>query len=382
MEIITYSLKNTDKKSDRFYEDLADYTTLVLQEGYSQLGALVEEFQSWISGKELEAPRTTPERIFDLLVLGVLWLVHNHEIDQTSPRFQRLLGRLAVLRKRRPLLKPGIDLLRGWIGGFSLHAGQDGNRSLPLTTETLKALVVWLSASGDFKEEVRRLEIWAQFFAENANYTKYYAIIIEYAKYFNNSSLETLGKYTPNVEIFLAKTHPAYRWREDFIFTGRQRVEYHLYMVGMEVMNRAFREAFLKTEKKIIFVPPCMAAPADGKCQAKDTPYGARCAHCTPGCQVNQVTKYGEKYGIQVFMIPDSFSPLESSANHKQSKNLGVVGVSCPLTIISGGYEMKRLGIPAQGVLLDHCGCSWHWDPGKGIITEINFGKFIEIVGE
>jgi hypothetical protein len=151
-------------------------------------------------------------------------------------------------------------------------------------------------------------------------------------------------------------------------------------MVGMEIMNRAFREAFLKAGQKIVFVPPCMAAPADGNCQAKDTPNGARCAHCTPGCQVNQVTKYGEKHGIQVFMIPDSFSPLEGSG--KQPEDLGVVGVSCPLTIISGGYEMKRFGIPAQGVLLDHCGCSWHWDPGKGIITEINFRKLIEIVSE
>ena len=73
--------------------------------------------------------------------------------------------------------------------------------------------------------------------------------------------MDALGRYTPNVEFFLAYSHPAYRWREDFIFTGRQRVEYHLYMVGMEIMNRSFRELFLKAEQKILFVPPCMAAP-------------------------------------------------------------------------------------------------------------------------
>ena len=41
-----------------------------------------------------------------------------------------------------------------------------------------------------------------------------------------------------------------------------------------------------------------------------------------------------------------------------------------------------ELGVPAQGLILDHCGCSWHWDPGKGIVTEINFRKLREILGE
>jgi len=146
-------------------------------------------------------------------------------------------------------------------------------------------------------------------------------------------------------------------------------------------MNQAFRESFLKAEQKILFVPPCMATPTDGNCQAKDTPYGARCQRCTPRCQVNQVTRYGEKYGVEVFMIPDSFSPLSGGGSGGLAgKSLGVVGVSCPLTIVSGGWEMRRLELPAQGLLLDHCGCSWHWDLGKGVVTEINFRKLIEII--
>lgn len=381
MKIITYSLKNTDKKSDRFFEELSEYTDLVIQQAEDRFTNLIAAFQDWAAAKGVELPRTFAEYAFDLLVIGVLWQVHGREMGQTSPRSQKVLATLSVLRKQMSPLKPVIDLMRGLIGGVSLHTGREDGQQTPLTTDGLHDLITWLSASGDFKEEVRRLEIWALFFAENSIYTKYYAIIIEYAKYFNKTSLESLGPYTPNVDKFLTETHPAYRWREDFIFTGRQRVEYHLYLVGMEIMNRSFREAFLESEHKIIFVPPCMAAPADGKCQSVDTPYGARCANCTPGCQVNQITSYGEKHGIQVFMIPDSFSPLDRDGDNGAKPNkLGVVGVSCPLTIVSGGYEMKRLGIPAQGVPLDHCGCSWHWDPGKGIVTEVNLKKLIEIV--
>ena len=147
-------------------------------------------------------------------------------------------------------------------------------------------------------------------------------------------------------------------------------------------MNRAFREAFLKTKKRILFVPPCMSAPQDGQCQAVDTPLGARCAACTPSCQVHQATKLGQKLGVDVYMIPDSFSPLGSDGSGAGRTDVGVIGVSCPLTITAGGWEMKRMGIPAQGLLLDHCGCHWHWDPDKGIVTEINFRKLTEILGD
>ena len=38
-----------------------------------------------------------------------------------------------------------------------------------------------------------------------------------------------------------------------------------------------------------------------------------------------------------------------------------------------------RLGVPAQGLLLDYCGCIWHWDK-KGIPTDINFNQLVRVV--
>ena len=238
---------------------------------------------------------------------------------------------------------------------------------------------------GEFEEEIRRLEVWKDYLSQTPveRQQEWLENIVSLAGWFEDASREVLGNYTLNVETFLAQAHPGYRWREDFIFTGRQRVEYHLNMVGTEIMNRSFRAEFLRADRKLIFVPPCMAAPKDGKCQATGTPYGERCAGCTPTCQVHQVTKLAEKLGIEVFMIPDSFSPLASSDGAGlEHARVGVVGVSCPLTIVSGGYEMKRMGIPAQGLILDHCGCSWHWDPGGGIVTEINMRQLKGILDD
>jgi hypothetical protein len=207
------------------------------------------------------------------------------------------------------------------------------------------------------------------------------AAIMALIDWFAARSLEVLGRYTANVERFLAEQHPCYRWREDVIFCGRQRIEYHLNMLGTEIMNRAFRETFLATPKKIVLVPPCMRAKPAELCQARETPYGAQCAACTPGCRVHQVTKLGEKHGFAVFMLPDELATLSPTTGAQAAiSGLGVVGVSCPLTNVQGGWKTKKYAIPAQGLLLDYCGCSWHWHPDGGIPTDLNFGQLLRLM--
>ncbi|HSG24623.1 MAG TPA: DUF116 domain-containing protein [Anaerolineales bacterium] len=385
MQPITYSLKNQQKRSDQFYLDLSDFTDAVLDETHSRIGDLITEM---IDAPELEdrgRPRTRDEHAFDALVLGVLWRVYANKAGSLAQGQRRVLDWLLEVRRNSPFLKPIADFFRGLIGGVVLFSKEPVTKTPKLSLQTLARLIEWLDTVGEFKEEVKRIEVWQAFLdrKEEANQQAALNSLIDLAAWFESASQNALGKYTPNVDHFLLTAHPSYRWREDYLFTGRKRVEYHLNMVGTEIMNRSFREEFLKAEARFIFVPPCMSAPQDGKCQATATPYGERCKACTPTCQVHQVTKLGEKYGIQVFMIPDSFSPLASSNGQGLGDvRVGVVGVSCPLTIVSGGYEMKRMGIPAQGLLLDHCGCTWHWDPGRGVITEINMKQLMRILEE
>ena len=376
MTIITYTLKAGDRNSDRFFKDLAAFTDAATAAGERQLDALLSAFDAQSQGDF-----SRPELILDLLTLGVLWREYGADALALPSTRKRLLTGLVRLRRSSPVLKPLADALRG---PFSrkLTGGEKPNRR-PLTLDSLAALVDWLEAAGDFREEGNRIWDWQEFLSTRTDPDADLEQITKFAEWFAQASLEALGQYTPNVERFLAENHPRYRGREDYVFTGRRRVEYHLYMVGAEIMNRAFHEAYRKTKKRILFLPPCMSAPRDGKCQAVDTPLGARCAACTPDCQVHQVTRLGEKLGVEVYMIPDSFSPLSSAGGHGMTDaSLGVIGVSCPLTITGGGWEMKGLGVPAQGLMLDHCGCPWHWDPGKGIVTEINFRKLREILGE
>jgi hypothetical protein len=238
-----------------------------------------------------------------------------------------------------------------------------------------------MQAAGDFSEESKRLALWADYLANQpaAQQTACLEQAVSLAEWFMLESEKVLGAYTPNVEAFLKEKHPAYRWREDRFFTGRQREEYHLYMVGTEILNRAFRDQFLATETKIVLLPPCMKARQDGTCKAEPSPFGDRCAHCTPGCRIHQVTLLGEKQGFTVLIIPHELSVFSSGKIKTPGKNsVGIVGVSCPVTNATGGWETKSLGIPAQGVLLDYCGCHWHWHP-EGIPTDINIKQLLKV---
>jgi hypothetical protein len=107
------------------------------------------------------------------------------------------------------------------------------------------------------------------------------------------------------------------------------------------------------------------------------TPLGERCAACTPTCRIHQVTKLGEKHGFSVFMIPEELRVF--GGGNGAGATMGVVGVSCILTNWTGGWDAERIGLPAQGVLLDYVGCKFHWDD-DGFPTDINLHKLMEIV--
>ncbi|RPJ40549.1 MAG: DUF116 domain-containing protein, partial [Chloroflexi bacterium] len=223
---------------------------------------------------------------------------------------------------------------------------------------------------------------WQEFFTNRPAETTRadLAAVTAFTGWFEPRSLAALGAYTTSVDRFLAETQPGYRWREDYILCGRQRVEYHLNLVGNEIFNRALRADFRHTARKILLVPPCMRAQPDDLCKAVSTPFGARCLDCTPTCRIHQLTKLGEKHSFDVFTLPDDLRVYSGgSLDLKKSGLVGIIGVSCVLTNIQGGWDVRELGIPAQGLLLDYCGCSYHWHQ-KGIPTDVDLHRLLETI--
>lgn len=382
MEVITYSLRDDQTRSDQYYLDVAAFTTAVTVEAEMRLSEPLAAFQAYLSQIGREPLRSNPEYIFELLTLGVLWNVYAGRSMGLPSVSQKALVGLVSLRKKNASLKPLADGLRGVLNGLFLRSRNPDGAKPPDALQTLENLLRWLSASGDFPQEVLRLSAWRDFLQilSPAESAAILSAARSFADWFEQASLGQLGRYTPQVETFVAQTRPFYRWRRDAVLCGRQRIEYHLNMVGTEILNRAFRDSFLQTERKVLFVPPCMKAKTNSDCQASPTPVGERCAGCTPGCRVNQLTKLGEKHGFQVFMLPDDLGTLSTGSGRAVTgAQVGVVGVSCVLTNTSGGWETRQQGIPAQGVPLDYCGCSYHWHK-SGIPTDINLSRLLQVM--
>jgi uncharacterized protein len=333
MEIITYSLHNGKSSSDQYYEDIAAFTGDVIRQIQKEIGEITGAYQASSACARRESPRSLPEYDLELLYLGVLWQIYMNE-------------------------------------DYSL----DG----------LDRLIAWLGKSSRFEQVVKRLDPWREtlYGMDRCESNSTIDKIITLADWFTSHSLEVLGGYTTNVDWFLAEVFSSYQGRDDEVLCGRRRVEYHLNMVGTEIMNQAFRPAFLAAERKVVVLPACMKARPDEDCLADGTPFGARCAQCTPGCHVQAVTQWGVEHGFDVTILPEDLGVFRGGAGEvARAGSIGIVGVSCVLTNVDGGWQMRDLGVPAQGLLLDYCGCSYHWHP-RGIATDINKRQLLRLLGE
>ncbi len=332
MEAITYSLRGEQADSDCYYMDVQCFSAELLREAQERTGTLIADFLAFQARAGKEKPRGLPEYALELLNLGVLWQIYAGKDDSMD----------------------GLDRLVSWLGG-----------------------------SSRFERLARRLAPWRDYLAGLPDRERVSALegVFSLAVWFDSNSREALGAYTAHVERFLAEIYPTYRGRDDEVLCGRRRVEYHLNMVGTEVLSRAFREAFLAAKRKIVVVPACMKARPDDECLADATPFGARCAGCTPGCHVQAVTRLGEENGFEVYMLPEDLGVFRGGAGRlAQAGSIGIVGVSCVLTNVDGGWQMRDLGVPAQGLLLDYCGCSYHWHP-EGIATDLNHRQLLKLLG-
>lgn len=383
-EIITYTLRSDAKHSDQYYQDIAAFSEEVLLEIRKQAGAIIESFQGFISENQIEELRTSDEYAYEFLMLGVFWRVHLSAALDLPGLPQQALANFGRWRRQSALFKPLIDFLRGILGTIFL-VRKDSRRKADadLNVENIDHLLSWFASVGDFPEELVRLKNWRAFLDSHTAQETAEALktAITMGSWFEARSEETLGAYTPNVDEFIHQENPFYRWREDVIFCSRQRVEYHLAMVGTEILNRSFHHQFQTTERRVVLLPPCMKAKLNDGCEAVETPLGERCMACEASCRVHQLTKLGEKHGFSVLIMPHDLDVFSGNGQEPSSRGAtGVVGVSCPLTNPAGGWEMKKVGTPAQGVLLDYCGCPWHWHE-EGIATDINFKQVLKVLG-
>jgi len=377
---MTYSLREKQINSNQYYNNITVYTKQVVIKAEEFLRPLPETVMEFYS---TEGKAAKEFAILDFMILGILWKVYSGNAGRLNEIPGTMLTMLSNLRNNNSKIKPCIDFLKGIMSTIFLSPNRYNNTiSIKPSMDNLGRLTTWLKATGEFNQEVKRLERLKDFLMTlpKKDSVNLIASAINFATWFESSSKENIGIYTESVERYLNEVHPKRYWHEDVIFCGRRRVEYHLNMVGAEIMNKALRESFLKTDKKLLLLPGCMRLLPEFKCKAKKGNTSIKCVGCSNGCQVNQLTKMGKENNFKVAVVPHESSIAAAIPDKRiYGKNVGVIGVACVLNLISGGLKLKEMGIPAQCVLLDYSGCKRHWHD-EGVPTCINIEKLLTIL--
>lgn len=400
-ELNTYSLRANNGNSDEYYQTIAAFTDGWLAAARVQLAHPVESFMSYRTSAAESNPGGPAlpgfdEAAFEMLVLGVQLRENGAQALQLAPAPTWVLARLVEAQDRLPI--PAVDgtikAMRAVIHGLAAGAepAQEPVDELAYKdgpAGVVQRLVEWLRAHGS-TAQARRMEDWAAYLAtldaQEAEAILARCLIL--AEDFSAESEPALGKYTEQVDDFVTcvQRDQGARWRYDTELITRTKVEYHLGMLGTEILTRAYRERYLATPRKIVVVPDCLCARSSrlmqqgpDTCQAEWTELGGHCQSCTPGCRVRALTRLGEQRGFEISILPDNLRGVGLGSCSRLS-GVGVVGVSCALTNWDAGWLVNDAGVPAQGVLLDYAGCRNHWHE-KGVSTDLNVKKLLETIG-
>lgn len=118
-----------------------------------------------------------------------------------------------------------------------------------------------------------------------------------------------------------------------------------------------WREKFVQTNKRALFLRHCSRKYMDNRCKAvfdPDIP-SYICAHCSSDCLINRAVSFAEEKDYDVYILPGgSCGPKILNTRHYE----GIVGVACGEEIKMGGKILKSMGIPGQSVPLVKNGCA------------------------
>lgn len=377
---ITYSLINYQQNSGSFYSDLGAFTDSLLNCMDHEVDIIVGDFCDIINENKIELIRSRNEYLVEFLMIGVYWMNYSGNASKTGYLQKRILSKLYAQRKKYPKIKPEIDKVRGYLAYIFLEK-QKHAYSARFDHRGFASLLEWLSATGEFNEEVLRLRNWNAFFKtkDESHIAKLLRSSVFFAEQFSEKGKKILGKYVPNMSDFHQKSLPEYKFREDYFLVRRRENEYFLNMFAAEILNRGLKKAFTETTKKVLLLPTCMRSEPPTGCKAKSDGKELVCTSCSAKCNIGKVSSEMKKHRITSYLIPHSSDFSKFLVKWKDCPDTSLVGVACVLNLITGGYEMKRLGISSQCVFLDYCGCKKHWDK-EGFATSLNINQLKQVV--
>jgi hypothetical protein len=378
---LVYDLRDADRCSDGFYAEVSRFADQLLAEMDARAGEVLRAYGRYALSELHEAPRSAGEYAIEFLTLGMVLKLYAGAARSTPDWAMWMANELFRARRHSVRSKPIADFARKWVVRLYLMPGIGGKALRTYSIAVLPRLSFWLRATGEFGQEAQRLDGWRRFLGclEPAVAQHWIDEAVSLFDWFECDAMAVLSPYTQGVEGFLTGEYAARNCREDQIFCGKPQVEYHLNMVAAEIMNRGLRADFERTSRRVFLVPGCMRGPYETFCRAEASGVDLECAACSPGCNVNRMTRHLKKRGAKIYLVPHATGFSRWLERWQNQKDTGVAAVACLLNILPGGYEMRARGIASQCMPLDYPGCQRHWR-SEGIATSVDEGRLVQLV--
>ncbi len=168
-----------------------------------------------------------------------------------------------------------------------------------------------------------------------------------------SSAKEILAPHTPLVKSHLRELSLLKRW-DATLFTSEE--QYHLYMLVIELANRAWGEAFRTAKRKVAFLPYCLR-DLSATCRSGPGELDSICKGCSKDCFVNRVSTLLRSAEVEPYIwMNASLKSLLRDLRDREG-NLGVLGVACVPELFHGMRMCMGLAIPVVGIPLNANRC-------------------------
>lgn len=379
---LPYNLKSDDGTAYSYYqavdnsvEDIFDY---IDKNDNGLTYAYINSIESTVSNGKL----SRGEYQLDILITGVLWSAYIDIVKMSPGWTLPVLEILWQIRSRLSLLKPVADFLRGIIFRFFLPLKKAKCcHTIQLSIPDFDKFIKWLRATGEFREEAKRVACCKQFLKTLSKDTQqeYIGKIQDISKFFTEYMEKFFSGYTKNIPEYSQKVFDTLSIREDLILRTKPARVYHLNMFGAEVMNIGLFPAFRTTEKKVVLLPGCMRIDNGIKCKAKQTGKDLICSECNLICPVAKVARTGRYSGFRTVIILHFENFYETIQRWASEKTTGIIASACLLNLLQGGYELHKRGIKSQCIPLNLSGCRNHWST-DGTPTDFDLSRLHRIL--
>lgn len=169
-----------------------------------------------------------------------------------------------------------------------------------------------------------------------------------------NRSQRALSVYTAGVEAHLQDA-TLRSLRDGTLLTTEE--QYHLYMLEVELVNRAFAERFRGCETKLAFLPHCLR-DRNKSCRAEARDIDYACKGCSATCSVNRVSALLRAHGIQPYIWMDADLKEVFKGLRMSKVDFGVLGIACIPELVDGMRLCMDVNVPVVGVPLNANRCA------------------------